>query len=356
MTQQVVLFIHGLGGDPEGTWGSFPKLVRNDPDLSGSWATECYSFPSSLFRLRFVTHAPSVELLAGGVRTELKIRYPEAKRVVLVCHSLGGLVARRYLLDEFKNGHSSSVTDLLLYGTPNAGSGLAHLARKISWFHPQLKQLCRNSKFLDDLNKEWNSLQAHTRVSVLSVIGGKDDVVSPESAKGFWGNDKVHVVVSSSHRDLVKPEDTNDLRYLILKWILKTNPPRLGVDATTDFKEALPHLDRTLKELPTNPSTMTDEKRHAIEVVWRAVYETQRYLRAVKDMGKEDAREGNSALVEAWSKAALVVTAFDGELAHRLRKKAEYWNDPKNWSESECQHAGIMMEKIAESSRNLLQV
>jgi|HubBroStandDraft_6_1064221.scaffolds.fasta_scaffold264884_1 hypothetical protein len=50
----------------------------------------------------FSRKAPSIQELAAALRTEINNRYVEFGSVVLVCHSLGGLIARKYLLDEVK--------------------------------------------------------------------------------------------------------------------------------------------------------------------------------------------------------------------------------------------------------------
>ena len=144
MASQLLLFIHGLGGHQVRTWGRFPELIQADSELSKAWRLAFFPYPSNLFRVPVLTSPHRVRLLADGLRTEMERRYAEAERVVLVCHSLGGLIARRYLLDEYehKGSINSRVTDLLLYGTPNNASNLKKVARYLSWFHPQLRR-CR---------------------------------------------------------------------------------------------------------------------------------------------------------------------------------------------------------------------
>lgn len=347
MAIQLVLFVHGLGGHRLDTWGRFPELIRADPALS-TWTVDFYSFPSSLFRLRFLTSAPPPQLLADGLRTELELRYPEAERIVLVCHSLGGLVARRYLMDEYKNGVGTNVTDLLLYGTPNTGAGLAQVARYISWFHPQLKQLCHNSYLVTDLDNNWNALTAGKPLCVTAVIGGSDDVVPEESARGMWGNGNVKVVVSATHIDLVKPADREDTRYLILKNVLRTAAPSTGNGSRNDYKEALPQLVQVLRASTPTDLEYHADKEQAIRVLRSAVKETRSHLQEIEE-GRRRPDERNRELVDLWSDAALKMSAFDGQLARRLRQKAEYWNVSANWSLSECQHTGIMMEQIEKS-------
>lgn len=350
MPSQLVLFIHGLGGDRLKTWGRFPDLIRNDQEISGSWDIDFFSFPSNLIRIPF-TSAPRAHTLADGLCTELDTRYPQAQRIVLVCHSLGGLVARRCLLDQYKNNVNSQVTDLLLYGTPNTGASLANLARYVPWSHRQLRQLCRESDFVTDLNRDWNALTAGKPLRVLAIIGGRDNIVREESARGIWRDGNVKVVVSASHTDLVKPTGCEDLRYLILKRVLRTAP--LSSSSSDDYKEALPQLVRILRQAVIGDVSLGSDKKRAIRVLWIAVEKTRLHLLLIKE-GSRNRLERNAELVDIWNDAALEMSAFDGQLARRLRQKAEFWNVPANWTELECQHAAEMMDEIEESSKDLL--
>ena len=49
--QSLVLFIHGLGGNAEETWGKFPLLVLSDRELAGKYRTATYEFPTAFFTL-----------------------------------------------------------------------------------------------------------------------------------------------------------------------------------------------------------------------------------------------------------------------------------------------------------------
>jgi len=283
-------------------------------------------------------------------------RYAEAERVVLVCHSLGGLIARRYLLDEYehKGSVNSRVTDLLLYGTPNNASNLKKVARYLSWFHPQLRRLCRDSDFLLDLNHDWDTLGIQERIRVLAIVGGKDDAVGEESARELWGDVSVKVVTSASHVDLVKPTGSEDLRYRVLKNALRTAAMPVEPASTDDYLEALPQLANVLREATTPFQELNAEKKQAIRTVRTAVEKTQLHLQEIR-AGRARPSERNSELVSLWSDAALETSAFDEQLARRLRQKAEYWNVPANWTDSECEHAGIMMDYILNSSRELFR-
>ena len=171
-------------------------------------------------------------------------------RIALACHSLGGLIARKYLLEEVKDGKELKVDRLLLYAVPNNGAGLASVAKYISWRHGQLAQLCRESDLIEDLSEDWHKFRMNEVLFVRYGVAGLDRVVSRESAQAFWGNPAIDVVVDRGHRDIVKPADADDLAFLILKDVLlrgRPNPlPRADAER---FTVALTHLEKRYENL-----------------------------------------------------------------------------------------------------------
>lgn len=171
---------------------------------------------------------PRIQFLAEALRTELNNRYNDRADVALVCHSLGGLIARKYLVDEVMNRRPLRVKKLLLYAVPNCGSGLANVAEHISWRHGQLAQLARKSDFLDDLNRNWAALGLSDKVGVRYVLALQDSVVDEQSARAFPGNPDVDVVDDRGHINLVKPRSQDDIVYLIFRNFMAVPriPPR----------------------------------------------------------------------------------------------------------------------------------
>jgi phosphoserine phosphatase/pimeloyl-ACP methyl ester carboxylesterase len=229
MAGTLILFIHGLGGKAEATWGRFAELIAADPELK-DFATAFYSFPTSLFRLPFSKKYAKIQTLADAVRTELDVRNANYKNVILVCHSLGGLIGRRYLIDEVKRKVSLRVSGLLLYAVPHNGAGLAAVSAFISWRHNQLVQLTKSSDLLRDLTSDWQVSAMDTKLSVRYVVGAVDRVVSEESARSSWGNMNVDVIADRGHVDLVKPKDASDVSYLILKKFALARAPLVTPD------------------------------------------------------------------------------------------------------------------------------
>lgn len=123
-----IIFVHGIGARAS-DWQKF--------DIPGHPA-----FYLS-FSCRFGDPAKQVPELTHFI--DEVARQTKQKEVVLVCHSMGGLVARKYLVD-FKNTHR--VQKLILLSTPNLGSA----ALWFGLFYPAAWAMRPHSKFLRELN------------------------------------------------------------------------------------------------------------------------------------------------------------------------------------------------------------
>jgi hypothetical protein len=243
--ERLLLFIHGLGGVGQATWRDgahpgFPELISADGALRDSADVAFFEYPTSLLRLPFTRIPPRIGDLAEGLRSQIEVRYPDYKSIAFICHSLGGLVARKYLIEEVKRGKDLRVDKLLLFAVPNNGSGLAGVARYISWRHNQLTQLCRNSELIEELNADWSRLKISDRVKVRYVVAGQDRIVDKQSAVGQWGNQNVDSVLDAGHVSVVKPHGSRDLSYLLFRqFVLGPAPVFLSVGAgRTEDQEA----------------------------------------------------------------------------------------------------------------------
>src|SRR5688500_9350841 len=93
---KLLLFVHGLGGDGLETWRGhergFLELIRDDPELPNQYDLAFFHYPTSGFAIPWVTPGPRIGELAAGLKTELDQRYRNYDSIVLVGHSMGGLV------------------------------------------------------------------------------------------------------------------------------------------------------------------------------------------------------------------------------------------------------------------------
>jgi triacylglycerol esterase/lipase EstA (alpha/beta hydrolase family) len=105
-----------------------------------------------------------------------------AERVALVCHSMGGLVARAYVRD-FGAAH---VERIVTIGTPHHGSILAWM-----YFGRCLAQMRPGNAWLDELNRDERSTQP---VPIVSIWSRHDSMVVPQASSELAGAENVAVV------------------------------------------------------------------------------------------------------------------------------------------------------------------
>jgi hypothetical protein len=199
----------------------------NDYDLS------CFSYPSGWLAPPFGKRTPKLQELARGLGTELETLHGDRKELILVAHSLGGLIARQYILSMIKAGQVPLVTKLMLFAVPNTGAALAGLANTIPWDAGALNQLGYNSDILDILNEDWVTHSIESKVPTKYVVGGADALVKPESARPYFGRENVLTLIGHTHRSIVDATSEKDIRYAVLRQFA------FGKSRTNDVSEIL---------------------------------------------------------------------------------------------------------------------
>ena len=136
-----VIFIHGLGGDHVETWQSpsgdtWPQRVANaHPDVQ-VWAL---SYPAKVGQLLSIgdMDQPGTRGLAV-LATERMVtqQIGEERPCIFVCHSLGGLLAKRILLDAWRQDQHDErrfrhegIKAVMFCATPHRGSAIANVLR-----------------------------------------------------------------------------------------------------------------------------------------------------------------------------------------------------------------------------------
>ncbi|TYP84727.1 hypothetical protein BCL69_103837 [Nitrosomonas communis] len=224
MKKNLILFIHGLGSSGEEAWDNFPELVKADNQLSSHYELAFYDYPTSLFGLPFLKKMLKIQDLAEGLRTLINHKLSSYESIVLVCHSLGGLIAQKYLIDEVTNNRQLVVKKLLLYAVPNNGAGLASIADYFPWKHYHLKQLCKDSDLIRNLNADWFRHNLNNLLIIKYVVAGQDRCVDPLSARSYWGNPDVEMIPDKGHKNVAKPKNADDLTFRILRnFVAETN-------------------------------------------------------------------------------------------------------------------------------------
>ncbi|MFD0750173.1 esterase/lipase family protein [Mucilaginibacter calamicampi] len=211
----LVLFVHGLNGGKK-TWNKFVTALEDIEEIKGMYDVDRFEYPTSFFE-RFSNPLPTIPAIANGLRSYVNLACKPYKNIILVSHSMGGLICRRYLIDHVKqfNHEEFKIRSLLLYAVPNNGSDLAKVNILNPW-HSQIKELSRNAGFISDLNGDWNIFGVNKLTDVKYIIAGRDEIVARDSAVNYWGNPSIDTDLPKNHKNIIHPLPKNDISLLAL--------------------------------------------------------------------------------------------------------------------------------------------
>jgi pimeloyl-ACP methyl ester carboxylesterase len=158
----LVVFVHGLCGDANTTWTNTATHFVFPEELARDFAAEKQS--AYVFVYDYVSHlegGPSILSIADHLEFEIGelLKKHPYRTLRIVAHSMGGLVAREYILRRQPRAHPQlKVTNVVLLATPNNGSELADLGQLIPRNRQieELRHIDKGNTYLESLNKDWN--------------------------------------------------------------------------------------------------------------------------------------------------------------------------------------------------------
>jgi pimeloyl-ACP methyl ester carboxylesterase len=236
-----VIFVHGIIGKSETTWGNFLTLLHTDDDLPLldilSWGYKTGFVPGSY---------QDVETEGDALISEIDLLISEHNQIFLVGHSMGGLVILKGLTNRILNQRGlhhpvTSVNRIVLYATPLFGGAVANVVlaglQINRWMRLVLKVLpekqlkdLRRGKFCDNLTTHSleliyrppaDSLLVNRAIPVLACAGKHDPLVSKESAVGIFST-PAPKHLEGNHSTVKLPEHHGDPRYISLKIEIET--------------------------------------------------------------------------------------------------------------------------------------
>ncbi|KAG1964423.1 protein SERAC1 [Pimephales promelas] len=244
-----VLFVHGLLGAAFKTWRQKDRDVTDDDKVEGVREdyTECW--PKSwlaedcpnlrILSVEYDTHLSDwkAKCPAENQRKSLAYRSQELLRklkdagvgdrpVVWVAHSMGGLLVKKILLDASKDPDLSALfkntKGILFYSVPHHGTFMAGYSVNVRYLlfpSIEVKELCRDSPALRDLNENFQCIAKDQEYKVLSFAETLPTSIGPmlkilvvplQSADLGFGD---LIQVDVDHLNICKPERKDTFLY-----------------------------------------------------------------------------------------------------------------------------------------------
>ncbi len=230
---KLVVFIHGINGDPTETWENedqkffWPRELAEDPDfkhvdvLSFGYESECG--PSLNIR-EIATHLYTT-LDAAVAKTPYQ-------SLSFVAHSMGGLVVREFILTHLQK-LQVPLDSMVLLSTPNLGSSLANLVNAFCQSDSLMDLKDGRSGYVDSLNDRWREqFEQPNSVKPFHFAAGYElvpmflvgRIVEKESAIAFAQQISAF---KKDHSTIAKLNGLKDPAYTWVKGrLLKTAPSR----------------------------------------------------------------------------------------------------------------------------------
>jgi len=248
---RVIIFVNGVFGDSVSTWTNaetgayWPDLLAGDAEFAES-DIYVYDFESPK-----LGSAQEILELAGRLKNYLDAGnvVRDHAEIVFVCHSMGGLVVRAYLLDA--RIPPGQLAFLFFLGTPTAGANVAEIAMHLS-ANPQLDNMqpLGPDTYVKTLRERWlrasddpaldypRKVSSYCAYEIRPTYGFK---IVPEVSATYLCN-RATTAIEANHLDIVKPKDRDDEIYVALLAAYKNQLGPAAREVRTAVAEARPGI------------------------------------------------------------------------------------------------------------------
>lgn len=229
-TRTIVIFVHGLGGHPLKTWAvrdsdiPWPYWLAEDLPCTAI-ATAQYANQASRWSGSGLTIREYARQLEPYLTKSLSNNTAD---IVFSCHSLGGLLVKKLLIeagDQVANPEDGrSLTQrtkgIMFFATPHGGSSIANIASRFQyliWPTDTIQYLRSNNDERLEINQRFRDIYDHARMPVLSLYETKRTLVGwvvdkPSSDPGLPRSNPI-AISDATHSDIAKPLSRQDERY-----------------------------------------------------------------------------------------------------------------------------------------------
>lgn len=221
----LVLFVHGFTGGKE-TWrnkedGFFYDHLLEHESFRDGYDVAVFEYYSRLMDLfpvvgsvkqkifsLFKSIQPksqkniSIREIANLLATRIRFDLEEYKNIVVIAHSMGGLVIKSYVVDELESGRNCKIQLILSLAVPHLGANFATYGSLLS-NNTQIEDLAPLSELCPRLNDAW--VKQTDKPAIKYFYGTYDAVVPKISAVGTDNTERDVIACDEDHLSICKP-------------------------------------------------------------------------------------------------------------------------------------------------------
>ena len=234
--KNLVLFVHGLKGGMD-TWNyddntSFPNLLKNETSLQTfdivcfnyfTTFTNTYGRAKNWFVRKFKERGASkknlpIPEIAELLKTEIEVQFLDYDNIVIIAHSMGGLVSRSMILKELEETGLTKITGFISLAVPHHGAILANNLGQLVSDNVQIKDLSVFSELIDDVSRKW--IHASNKPLSKYIYATHDRIVDKKSALALGSLKQDSKAVDEDHTSICKPKNSEQTVYkLVVQFI-----------------------------------------------------------------------------------------------------------------------------------------
>lgn len=222
--KNLIIFIHGFIGSEE-TWikndGSMPLIdfLIMDTEIHNNFNIALFEYHTKLLEIFSKTKAVfnflsknkntinlPINELSKLLESRIQYTCADYENIILIGHSMGGLIAKRFILDDLKKNTDSKVKLYVSLATPHSGSIISNFGKLISK-NVQTKDLAALSETISTLNNEW--VQNKNLPRRIYGQGAYDKIVSKESSIALDADSQKVIYSDDDHFSIIVPETKN---------------------------------------------------------------------------------------------------------------------------------------------------
>lgn len=227
--ERCIVFLHGVLSNNEKGWTSktgvyWPKLISKESEFD-CFDIFAFNYPSNIWSGDY-----SIDDAAQLLRDDLTSqRFKNHKIIVFVCHSMGGIIARRCIVRSEIDFEGKSI-GLFLVASPSLGSHYANYIAPLSKIvgHSQGQSLksIESNHWLQSLDSDFFNVKERTKIKVFGkeliehkLLASKKwvrfkQVVTYYSANRYFGDPLK--IPESDHITISKPESKDSPQHKAL--------------------------------------------------------------------------------------------------------------------------------------------